>query len=183
VGTPGQQHIKSHHNYGLLSLIAENVTGQDMRTLLTKQLFQPLGMHDTDLVPSPPLSTHTHTTNPTITNQKQLTSSFTWSKKKGFTPIPQGAGFDAAKGRPHAVGGSAYSTAEDMGRYIHAFLDPEGKSGGMLSSGMVDEMLRPVYRKDPFLPAQALRCVRRVCVCMCVCVCKFISCVHLFSLN
>jgi hypothetical protein len=62
------------------------------------------------------------------------------------------------------VGGSAYSTAEDMGKYIHAFLDPEGRSGGVLSSEMVDEMLRPVYRKDPFLPAQALRYVVDVCV-------------------
>lgn len=145
VGTPGKQHIKSHHNYGLLALACEAVVkGEDIHSLLHKQLFLPLGMTHTDLVLSEK-------------NKKHLTSSFAWSKKEGFSPLPAGtSGFDASKGRPRAVGGTAYSNVQDMARYVRALIDPAGSSNGALSESMLDELLRPVYQKDAFLPAQAL---------------------------
>ena len=157
VGLPGNQHIKSHHNYGLLALVCEQVVasnssssssgeGQsnpDIRSLLHQQLFHPLGMAHTDtLLPE--------------NDTSKLTSSFTWSKKEGFNLVPPHMNFDASKGRPRAVGGSAYSTAQDMASYLRALIDPENSSNHTLSEQMLDELLRPMYQKDVFLPAQAL---------------------------
>ncbi|KAM3571505.1 hypothetical protein VYU27_006447 [Nannochloropsis oceanica] len=159
VGLPGKQHIKSHHNYGLLALVCEQVVasssssnngsnsaGQsdpDICSLLHQQIFSPLGMTRTDtLLPK--------------SDTTKLTSSFTWSKKEGFTLVPPHMNFDACKGRPHAVGGSVYSTAQDMASYLRALIDPENSSNHTLSEQMLDELLRPVYQKDVFLPAQAL---------------------------
>lgn len=94
---------QSHHNYGLLALAAEKVTGQDIHALIRQRVLTPLGMVDTDLVV------------PT-TQGDRVGSSFKWSGKRGFRPIPQGGRFDASHGRPRAVGGSAYSTAVDMAK-------------------------------------------------------------------
>lgn len=42
-------------------------------------------------------------------------------------------------------------------RYLHALVDPDGPGGrGVVSSRIMDELLLPVYERDPFLPAQAL---------------------------
>lgn len=87
-----------------MALAAEKVTGQDIHTLIRQRIFTPLGMADTDLVP------------PQGARADRVGSSFKWSGKAGFKPIPQGGRFDASHGRPRAVGGSAYSTAVDVAK-------------------------------------------------------------------
>jgi CubicO group peptidase (beta-lactamase class C family) len=81
------------------------VTGQDIHTLIQQRVFKPLAMGDTALVA--PASDK---------GSDRMGSSFKWSGKQGFCPIPQGGRFDASHGRPRAVGGSAYSTAIDMAK-------------------------------------------------------------------
>lgn len=155
VGIPGRQHIKSHHNYGLLALACEEVAAAcdanssrrssrtGIRSLLRANVFQPLRMTSTDLqVPEG--------------HSRDLTTSFRWAKKEGFLPIPAHGVFDPGQGRPSGVGGLSYSSAQDMGRYLQALVDPAQSANGALSETMLDELLRPSYQKDAFLPAQAL---------------------------
>lgn len=164
------------------------MTGQDIHALIHQRVLDPLEMADTSLVA--PAGTEKE-------KEGRVGSSFKWSGKAGFRPIPAGGRFDASHGRPRAVGGSAYSTAVDMAkcvgafglliwlawlgvwpactcfvppflmsthnrpltrlRYLHALVDPEGPGArGVVTAPIMDEMLRPVYSRDPFLPAQAL---------------------------
>jgi hypothetical protein len=96
---------QSHHNYGILALAAEKVTGQDIHDLIHRRVLAPLGMTNTDLI------------HPSGRGDR-VGDSFKWSAKAGFKPIPQGGRFDASHGRPRAVGGSAYSTAADMAKCV-----------------------------------------------------------------
>lgn len=86
------------------------MTGQDIHALIHQRVLTPLGMADTSLVPP--------TDN--AKGETRMASSFKWSDKQGFCPIPEGQCFDASHGRPRAVGGSAYSTAVDMAKCVVA---------------------------------------------------------------
>ena len=85
----------------------------------------------------------------------ELTNSFMWQRAGGFKQIEKGQRWDASSGRPRAVGGSAFSSAKDMARYLESLIKPE-TSGGVVSQPILDELLRPVYQRDHFLPAQCL---------------------------
>jgi len=49
---PGQRWLYSNGGYHLLSLIVERASGQDFAGFLRERIFQPLGMHASDCVPS-----------------------------------------------------------------------------------------------------------------------------------
>jgi len=48
---PGERMIYCNSGYLLLSQVIEQVSGQPLRTFLAERILQPMGMHDTELVP------------------------------------------------------------------------------------------------------------------------------------
>ena len=135
-GEPGAQHIKSHHNFGLLALICEKLTGDSVLTLIQGRIFEPLGMSSTDFFLSSRM-------------KKYSVDSFK----------PTGDGMVKMKGEAAKMNSvidfQIFSSTEDMVKFMKAFLNP-GMSNGVFTDKLIQRMHTCILQKDSVLPQQNL---------------------------
>lgn len=131
VREPGTAYMYDNFAYLLLGLIVQNVSGQPFEDYMEEHVFQPLGMENSSFELTTPLMERT-AIGYDPANQPIAPYAFT------PTILPQGG---------------MLSTAEDMGKFMIAFLNG-GKtaSGEILKEQTVKEM--SVYRSamDPLMP-------------------------------
>jgi CubicO group peptidase (beta-lactamase class C family) len=98
---PGGTHLYSNHGYALAALIVENVSGISFDQYVDQNIFQPLGMENSQYLLSPPLP-------------ENLASGYFYD---GSSQIIQPMDYDS-----DYPGGSIVSTAEDISHFIIAHL-------------------------------------------------------------
>jgi CubicO group peptidase (beta-lactamase class C family) len=98
---PGETHIYSNHGYALAALIVENMSGIPFDKYVEINIFQPLGMNNSQYLLSPPLP-------------ENLASSYFFD---GSTQVLHPLDYDN-----DYPGGSIVSTAEDISHFIIAHL-------------------------------------------------------------
>jgi len=143
-GIPGEIYLKSHHNFGLLTVLVQELSNLEIREYFQRNIFNPLDMKQTDLI-----------------LQDQMRNNLSDAFKMG------GSG---AKLLKQAVSGpvksaqGGYSCMEDLCKFIGALADPVKYGKGVVDEKMLDEMFKPAYRVDSSLPGQALSLnVQQVC--------------------
>lgn len=119
-GTPGADWQYSNSNYQLLGALIEQVSGLDYPTYVRKNIFEPLGMrHSFVLVPPPDIAA--------ATGHRRW---FGVLRPVGYRTLGLGS----------APQGGVYASAEDMGKFLNAFLTDESP---LMSQEMRAEMLTP----------------------------------------
>lgn len=133
---PGTKWAYSNHGFAALGQIVEDITGQTLADYTREHVFDPLGMHRTDLLRSdhvrPGLAT-------------------------GYVVGPRGLKPVADYEVPTLGGGGLYSSAADMGRYVASLL----KGGAadrrpLLKPSTVAMMFQPHFLPDPRVPGAGL---------------------------
>jgi carboxyl-terminal processing protease len=126
---PGTQYQYFNHNYVLLGLIVEAVSGQTFGEFLTQNIFQPLEMAQTytELRPAQAAG---------LAQGHNAFLGFAIPGEQAFLPYDLPAGF-------------IISTAEDMGRYLSAHLAAE-RSGMLSDSGFVSLYTPPAAVNSPY---------------------------------
>jgi CubicO group peptidase (beta-lactamase class C family) len=133
---PGSRFTYTDHGFATLGQIVEDVSGQPFDRYLRQQVFEPLGMADTDLLRSARIRSHL------------------------------AMGYNLGSGGPKAVAdyeavtagaSSAYSTTRDMARYVAALLGGGGNEhGSVLKPATLATMFEPHYQPDPRVPGIGL---------------------------
>jgi len=134
IGTPGQIYYKSHHNFGLVACLIEETAQMPLRDFLRQRIFDPLNMKMTDMGLRDDMAEH-------LSDAFMLLRSGYHAKRKAVSAVAGASG--------------GFSTAEDMSKYLRALLYPE-KSGGVVTTSILDQMLKPQYRVNEHLAGQAI---------------------------
>lgn len=133
---PGTKWVYSNHGFAALGQIVEDVTGQPFDHYLRQRVFDPLGMHHTDLVRSERI-------------QSRLATGYVL-RSRGLKPV-------ADREIPTPGGGGAYSTTADMARYIAALLGTgANEHGSALEPETVGLMFKPSFQLDPRVSGMGL---------------------------
>jgi CubicO group peptidase (beta-lactamase class C family) len=133
---PGTRFTYTDHNFAILGQIVEDVTGTPLAGYFREHIFDPLGMHDSDLDRTPAVV-------------GQLAT--------GYRVGRRGVRAVADRQWVTAAASSIYSTPRDMGRYLTALLrGGEGEHGRILKPESVDTMFAPQYQPDPRIPGMGL---------------------------
>jgi CubicO group peptidase (beta-lactamase class C family) len=133
---PGTRWRYSGHNTAVAGQVVEDVTGQPLADCLREQVFAPLGMTDTELVPSPRL-------------RARLARGYTIGRR-GVRPVPY-------QEQVTAAAGGAVSTLRDLARYAAALLaGGRGERSAVLQPESVAAMFASQYRPDPRVPGMGL---------------------------
>jgi CubicO group peptidase (beta-lactamase class C family) len=136
VAEPGTRWRYTDHGFATLGQLVEDVTGRPFDRYLREHLFAPLGMTDTDLVPSEAARAR-------LATGYDLRSS-------GPEPHPD---YEVVT----AGGGGAYSTPRDMARYLAALLGGgSNEHGSVLEPATLATMFEPQYQPDPRIPGLGL---------------------------
>ena len=136
VAEPGTRYIYSDHAFATLSQVVEDVSGQPFDRYLHKQVFEPLGMSDTDLLRSEAVKTR-------LATGYQLGSA-------AAKPVDDCEVITAG-------GGAIYSTPKDMARYLAALLGGgANEHGSVLKRETLATMYAPHYQPDPRVPGIGL---------------------------
>jgi CubicO group peptidase (beta-lactamase class C family) len=136
VAEPGTRFIYNNHGPATVGQIVEDVSGQPLDGYLRENVFEPLGMANTDLVRSERL-------------QSRLATGYTLRSScpkavTDFEMITTGAG-------------AAYSTPADMARYVGALLGGgANQHGSVLKPDTLATMFEPQYQPDPRIPGIGL---------------------------
>ncbi|MFZ2175994.1 MAG: serine hydrolase domain-containing protein [Rhodococcus sp. (in: high G+C Gram-positive bacteria)] len=139
---PGTRFRYGDHSHATLGQIVADVSGQSLDRYLREHLFGPLGMADTDLVPSERV-------------RSRLATGYRFGS----------GGAEAVPVRDWATGGAAaaYSTPRDMTRYLAALLGGgAGEHGSVLAASTLATMFEPHYQPDPRIPGMGLTFFRRI---------------------
>ena len=129
---PGTRFRYTDHGFAALGQVVEDVIHQPFGTYLRERVFLPLGMTDTDLVPSP-------------STRSRLAVGYAL-RSSGPEPVPD-------YGVVTAGGAAAFSTPRDIGRYLAALLGGGANQHGVvLKPETLAAMFAPHYRSDPRLP-------------------------------
>jgi CubicO group peptidase (beta-lactamase class C family) len=116
---PGTAHLYSNSGYFLLAQIVERATGLTLAEYADREIFTPLGMHDT----------HVHD------DQGRIVRRRAW----GYGPVDGGFRMGFPRRAGTVGGGGVYSTVPDLARWVAALLhDGVGGAGfteAMLTSG------------------------------------------------
>jgi CubicO group peptidase (beta-lactamase class C family) len=133
---PGSRFAYTDHGFATLGQLVEDVSGQPLDRYLREHVFEPLGMADTSLVRSEPA-------------QARLAT-----------------GYTLGSGGPRAVTDyelvtvgavSAYSTTNDVARYVAALLGGgANQHGSVLKPVTLAAMFEPHYQPDPRIPGMGL---------------------------
>jgi CubicO group peptidase (beta-lactamase class C family) len=136
VAEPGTKCTYSNHGFATLGQLVEDVSGERLDRYFRDHLFEPLAMADSDLLRSERVKARLAT------------------------------GYALRADGPHPVsdcdvvtvgGGSIYSTASDMARYVAALLGGgTGEHGSVLRPETLTSMFAPQYQPDPRLPGVGL---------------------------
>jgi CubicO group peptidase (beta-lactamase class C family) len=140
---PGSVFAYSNHGFATLGQILEDVTGQPLDRLYHEQIFEPLGMADTDLARSA-----------RVTTRRAIGYEF---ERHGPVPVTDRLWLGSA-------GGGLYSTPRDLARLGAALLelaaDGTSASGPILGAGSLAAIVAPSFQPVPQLPGVGLGCFR-----------------------
>jgi CubicO group peptidase (beta-lactamase class C family) len=136
VAEPGTGLTYSNHGFATLGQIVEDVSGKPLDHYMRENIFEPLGMADTDLIRSDRVRSMLAT------------------------------GYRLRADGPHPVndcdvvtvgGGAIYSTTRDMARYVAALLGRgTNECGSVLKPETLASMFAPQYQPDPRIPGIGL---------------------------
>ncbi len=133
---PGTKWVYSNHGFAVLGQIVQDITGLSLDRYLLDHVFQPLGMHHTDLIRSQRV-------------RPQLAAGYV-PRSRGLRPVVDREVL--AQG-----GGAAYSTAADLARYVAALLRRGADTdGAVLRPATLASMFDPHFHPDPRLPGMGL---------------------------
>jgi CubicO group peptidase (beta-lactamase class C family) len=133
---PGTRFRYTDHGFATLGQLVEDLSGQRLDRYLREHIFQPLGMADTSLV------------------------------RSELAPARLATGYNLGSGGAKAVSdyevvtvgaAAAYSTANDMARYVAALLGGgTNQHGAVLKPATLATMFEPHYQPDPRIPGMSL---------------------------
>jgi CubicO group peptidase (beta-lactamase class C family) len=136
VAEPGTTFNYTDHSLATVGQIVEDVTGQPLDRYFREHIFAPLGMDDSDLLPSE------HVT------ERQAT---------GYRLTRRGPRAVTDRDWVTSAASSIYSTPADMARYVAALVgDGTGERGGVLEPATLALMFAPHYQTDPRIPGVGL---------------------------
>jgi CubicO group peptidase (beta-lactamase class C family) len=136
VAEPGSRFAYTDHGFATLGQIVEDVSGQPLDRYLREHVFEPLGMADTSLVR-------------TTSARSRLATGYTMRSGRAkpvtdYEMVP-------------AAASSAFSTTNDMARYVAALLGGGANShGSVLYTATLAAMFEPHYQPDPRVPGIGL---------------------------
>lgn len=138
---PGAMHIYSNHSFATLGQIVEDVSGEPLDRYFRGNIFEPLGMDQTDLLRSERV-------------RGRLATEYAM-RSHGPRPVRD-------RDLITAAGGGIYSTTRDMARYVAALLGGgANERGSVLEPETLAAMFAPQYQPDPRLPGVGLAFYRR----------------------
>ena len=111
VTPPGQLHLYSNHGYGLLGVLASDISGRPFVEVASREVFEPLGMRSSTFAQPPP---------PELADD--LATGYT-HVNGGYAPLP----FDYVAFGP---AGSLTTTAADMARFMTLHVAGPTPGGG-----------------------------------------------------
>jgi CubicO group peptidase (beta-lactamase class C family) len=133
---PGTKWAYSNHAFNVLGQLVEDISGEPLAEYMRKNIFEPLGMNNTDYLRSERV-------------------------REGLAQ-----GYNFSRGRLKAVkymeivvrgAGSVFSNVEDMCCYVAALLGGgANRHGRVLKAETLSLMMQPYYRLDERLPAMGL---------------------------
>ncbi len=133
---PGTRWRYVGHNFAAAGQLVQDITGWPLDRYLRDRVFSPLGMTDTELIPSPRL-------------RARLASGYTLGRR-GLRTTPY---TDLVL----AAAGGACSTAGDLARFMAALLGGgSNQHGTVLHPETVAEMFAPQHQPDPRVPGMGL---------------------------
>ena len=137
---PGSRFRYTDHGPATVGQIVEDVTGQPLDRYLRERVFLPLGMSSTDLLRSEVVRPRVAT---------------------GYVLRAHGAKAVVERQFLTAAAGSAYSTPDDMARYLQALLGGgANEHGSVLKPATLATMFEAQYRPDPRLAGVGLAFLR-----------------------
>lgn len=136
VAEPGTRFRYGNHGFATLGQIVEDVSGEPLDRYVRDHVFDPLGMHRSDLVRSARVT-------------PGLATGFEMGRTGPRSVSPRDAITVGAA--------SAYSTPRDMARYLSALLGGgRNEHGSVLEPATVASMFASQYRPDPRIPGIGL---------------------------
>ena len=133
---PGSRFMYTNHGFVTLGQIVADVSGMPLEEYLRDNVFDPLGMEQTDLVRSERVR-HRPATGYEL-------------RRRGAVPVPDYNLITAGAG-------GVYSTPRDMRRYLAALLGGgTNRYGSILTPAGLAAMFAPQYRPDPRIPGIGL---------------------------
>jgi CubicO group peptidase (beta-lactamase class C family) len=133
---PGTRFAYTDHGFATLGQIVEDVSGQPLDRYFREQIFERLGMADTDMVRSERVRSRLAT---------------------GYSVGRGGAKVINDYAMVPAAASSAYSTPRDMARYLAALLGGGANEyGTVLRAETLASMYEPHYQPDPRVPGIGL---------------------------
>lgn len=133
---PGTRFIYNNHGPSTVGQVVEDVSGVPLGDYFRRQIFDELGMGDSDLVRSERVA-------------ERLATGYEIRSRR----------VAAVEERELVTAGAAsvYSTPEDMARYLSALLPGgHGRTGAVLGAKTLELMFEPHYQPDPRLPGMGL---------------------------
>jgi uncharacterized protein YbbC (DUF1343 family)/CubicO group peptidase (beta-lactamase class C family) len=124
---PGEQFVYSDINFFVLGDIVARLTGQPLDAYTRREIFEPLGMHDTGFKPAAALL-------PRIAPTERCSHADAWPCKRPDAPPLRGVVHDPTARRMGGVAGHAglFSTAHDLSRFAQALIN-----GGVLGNARI----------------------------------------------
>jgi CubicO group peptidase (beta-lactamase class C family) len=133
---PGTTFTYTDHGIAVVGQIVEDVSGKPLDRYFREEIFEPLGMVDTDLLRSERLESRLAT---------------------GYRLRPGGPKAVTDRQGVTAAAGSVYSTPRDMARYVGALLGGgSNQHGSVLKRETLATMFEPHYQPDPRIPGMGL---------------------------
>lgn len=133
---PGTKWVYTNHGFAVLGQVVEDVNGEPIDRYLREHVFEPLGMCDTDLVPSGRMRAHLAT---------------------GYVLRSHGLKAVANRPVPTVAAGGAYSTVTDLAQYVAALMHGGGnKQGSVIRPDTLATMFQPHFRADPRIVGMGL---------------------------
>ena len=136
VAEPGTRFVYTDHNFAAAGQIVEDVSGEPLDVYLRRHVFEPLGMHDTDLIRSERVESRLAT---------------------GYNLRSKGARAVTDRQWITTAASSIYSTPRDMARYVAALLGGgANEHGSVLRPATLELMFEPHYQPHPQIPGIGL---------------------------
>ena len=133
---PGSDFAYSNHGFATLGQIIEDVSGLPLEHYFQEHLFTPMGMADTDLVPSERIRARLAT---------------------GYVLGPSGAKAITDREWVGRAGGGIYSSSNDIARYVAALLNGgSNQHGSVLQPATLATVFQYHHQSDSRLPGIGL---------------------------
>ncbi len=133
---PGTSFQYTNHGFATLGQIVEDVSGIPLARYYRERVFEPLGMHHSDLGRSGRVAA-------------QLATGYVLGRM-GAKPVPDRDWICAGAG-------GVYSTPHDIGRFVAALLGGgANERGRVLERATLATMFEPHYQPDPRVPGRGL---------------------------